>query len=142
MSIFQPTDEQRAALQEQMAATPSQGRVGVPLTSEQAVAYREAVQEELAGKDEMVAHVRKLRAAEQEAGLFGDLRRAINASRLDRNVIAQMIGTTRAELDRFRTAEAPLPPEALRRLVDVLGLQLMQPIPARREPVAAERTGQ
>jgi hypothetical protein len=142
MSKLQLTDEQQAALREQLAATPPERRVGVPLTPEQAAAYRQAVAEELAGKKEMTDYVRKLRAAEQEPGLFGDLRRAINASRLERTLIAAEIGTTPDELDKFRTADAPLPPEALKRLVDVLGLQLMQQIPARREPVTANPTAQ
>jgi ribosome-binding protein aMBF1 (putative translation factor) len=135
MSIFQPTDEQQRALDEQLAAKPSDRRVGVPLTPEQTAAYRQAVEEELGGKDEMVAHVRKLRAAEQEPGLFGDLRRAINASHLSREQIAQRIGTSSRELDEFRTGAAPLPPESLRQLANVLGLRLMQEIPAAREPL-------
>jgi len=136
MSIFQPTDEQQRALDDQLAAKPADRRVGVPLTPEQTAAYRQAVEEEQGGKDEMVAHVRRLRAAEQERGLFGDLRRAINASQLTREQIAQRIGTSPEELDDFRTGAAPLLPESLNQLADVLGLRLMQEIPAARESLS------
>ena len=138
MTTFELSDEQRAALDEQIAAKPPDRRVGVPLTPEQSAAYRQAAEEEQSAKAEMVAHVRKLRAAEQEPGLFGDLRRAINASPLSRDQIAQRIGSSPEELDHFRIGASQLLPESLRQLVDVLGLRLMQEIPAARDPLAAD----
>jgi len=140
MSSLQLTEEQRAAIEEQIASRPSDRRVGVPLTPDQKAAYRRAVEEERAGEEELIARAQMLRAAEQEPGLFGDLRRAINASRIPRDAIANQVGTSLDELDNFRTGTALLPPEVLNRLVSALGLRLMQEIPSRHEAVAVEQS--
>ncbi|MGD9854948.1 MAG: hypothetical protein AB7U20_08345 [Planctomycetaceae bacterium] len=66
----------------------------------------------------------------------------MNASRLPKDDIANRVGTTPDELERFRTGESLLPPEKWNRLVTVLGLRLMQVIPGRREPVSAAKTVQ
>jgi hypothetical protein len=120
------TPEQQLQLQEAKAA--GQQRVNVRLTAEQKQAYRAAVAEEHAGKGENIAHIRKIQAAAQQPGFFGDVRRAIAACRRPVDELAKQIGVDARLLSDFRAAEAELPPAVLDRLIESLGLRLMQEI--------------
>jgi DNA-binding Xre family transcriptional regulator len=103
-------------------------RVSLDFTPEQREQWQAAVQQELAGKDENLAHVRKVKAAAECAGFFGDLRRAMAASRQSTDELADEIGITPQLLSDFRAGEAELPAMALDRLIEALGLRLMREI--------------
>jgi hypothetical protein len=125
--MMQLTPEQQEQLRQAKAA--GQRRVTMQFTAEQKEYYRAAVQEELAGKEENIAHIRKLHAAAQQPGFFGDVRRAIASSRRATDELANEIGVTSRLLSDFRAGDAELPPAALNRLIEALNLRLMQEIP-------------
>lgn len=104
-------------------------RVDLSFTPEQRNAWRETVDQELAGKDENIAQNRKIKAAAEQAGFFGDLRRAILLSRRPLVELSEAIGVDVQVLSGFRAGEAELPAAALDRLVESLGLRLMHEIP-------------
>ena len=62
-------------------------------------------------------------------GFFGDVRRAMTFSRRPLRELASELGIDERVLADFRTADADLPAAALARLVEILGLRLMQEIP-------------
>jgi hypothetical protein len=121
------TSEQRDQLRQ--AKERGEHRVFVQFTPEQKRAWREAAEEELAGKDENIAHHRKIIAAAEPPGFFGDVRRAILLSGRPTGELATAIGVQLRILSDFRAGEAELPADALDRLVASLGLRLMQEIP-------------
>jgi hypothetical protein len=121
------TTEQREQLQQ--AKERGERREFVEFTPEQRKSWREAAEQELAGKDENLAHRRKIMAAADQPGFFGDIRRAIILSRRSRSELANSIGIDQRLLSDFRTGEAVLPEDTLGRLIDALGLRLMQEIP-------------
>ncbi|MEX1028004.1 MAG: hypothetical protein WD049_08365 [Candidatus Paceibacterota bacterium] len=82
----------------------------------------------MAGKEQNIAHLRKLQAAATKPGFFGDVRRAIALSRRPVETLAADIGIDVRLLSEFRAGDAELPSAALDRLLDVLGLRLMQEI--------------
>jgi len=104
-------------------------RVTLRFTPHQRADRQAAVAEELAGEEENIAHVRKVRAACEQPGFFGDVRRAIVLQRRPSAELAREIGVEPRLLSDFRAADAELPPAALERLLDSLGLRLMQEIP-------------
>ena len=104
-------------------------RATISFTAQQKDQWEAAVQEELACKEENIAHLRKIQAAAKQPGFFGDLRRAIAASSRSVGELAVGIGVEQRLLSDFRAGEAELPAAALERLVDTLGLRLMQEIP-------------
>jgi hypothetical protein len=104
-------------------------RMSIQFTPEQRNAYREAVEQEIAGKDENIAHFQKIAAAAERPGFFGDVRRAILQSRRPISDLATTIGVDWQILSEFRAGEAELPAAALDRLIESLGLRLMQEIP-------------
>jgi hypothetical protein len=67
--------------QVRQAKAASERRMHLRFTPEQGNEWRVAIEEELAGKEENIAHLRKIRAAAEQPGFFGDLRRAVLASR-------------------------------------------------------------
>jgi hypothetical protein len=97
-------------------------------TPEQRNEWRAAVEEELAAKDENLAHLRKVHAAAEQPGFFGDLRRAIVLSRRPLPELAQQIGVAPRVFSDFQAGEAELPSAALDRLIETLDLRLMQEI--------------
>ena len=125
--FFAWTPEQREQVRTAKAA--GDKRVTFCFTAQQKGQWEAAVQEELAGKEENIAHFRKVRAAAQQRGFFGDLRRAIILSRRPVDELAAEIGVDRQLLSDFRAGDAELPPAALDRLIEILGLRLMQVIP-------------
>ena len=116
--------------QEQVDQAKARGeqRVSLQFTPAQKASWREAVAQELAGKAENVAHFRKLRAAAEKPGFLGDVRRAIILSRRPVEELASAIGVDSTALSDFRSGDAELPLLAIERLVEALGLRLMQEI--------------
>ena len=106
-----------------------EARVMVEFTTEQRSDWRLAVEQELVGKEQNIAHFRKVKAAAEHAGFFGDIRRAILLSRRPIDELATTIGVAPQVLSDFRADETELPSVALDRLVAALGLRLMQEIP-------------
>ena len=140
MPTIEWTAEQLAEIERQKASNPASRRINVEFTPEQREAWRKAVEEEEANKEATIAHHRRIMAAAAEPGFLGDLRRAINAS--GRRVVAlpKEIGVDARLLDDFRAGEAELPAAAIARLVDALGLRLMQEIPPADNPPAIKNT--
>jgi hypothetical protein len=104
-------------------------RVTIQFTPEQEQEWRAAAAQEMAGKEENIAHIRKLQAAAAKPGFFGDVRRAIIHCRRASDELAAEIGVDPHLLSDFRAGEADLPSEALDSLIETLGLRLMQEIP-------------
>lgn len=102
------------------------------MSSAQKEQYRAAVAEELAAKEENIAHFHKIQIAAEQPGFFGDVRRAITQSQSPIQELAATIGVEPRLLSDFRANEAELPPVALDRLIEALGLRLMQEIPQSR----------
>lgn len=124
---MQLTPEQQDEVRKAIAA--GNNRVTIGFTAQQKDQWEAAVQEEFAGKDENIAHLRKMQAAVEQPGFFGDLRRAIAASRRSVEELSTEIGVGQRLLSDFRAGDAELPAVALERLVDTLGLRLMREIP-------------
>jgi len=103
--------------------------VALRFTPEQKAEWEAVVQQELAGKEENLDRLRKIKAAAEKAGFLGDLRRAIALSRRPVQELAAEIGVDWRLLSDFRSGEAELPSSALDRLNAALGLRLMQEIP-------------
>ena len=125
--MMQLTPEQQDQIRKAKAA--GDKRVTTAFTDEQKEQWEAAVQKELAGKEENLAHMRRIQAAAERPGFFGDLRRAIIASHLSVGELSAATGVDLRLLSDFRAGDAELPAAALERLVDTLGLRLMQEIP-------------
>jgi hypothetical protein len=121
------TPEQKE--QARQAKKRGERRVYIQLTPEQKKEYRQAVAQEMAGKEATIAHARKIKAAVEQPGFFGDIRRAVMLSRPSVPDLASEIGVDRRVLSDFLAGEADLPSVALDRLLETLGLRLMQEIP-------------
>ena len=89
-------------------------RVYMQLTPEQKKEYREAVALEMAGKEANIAHARRIKAAAEQPGFLGDVRRAILLSRPSIPDLATAIGVDRHEVYRiFKQAKRNcLPPHS------------------------------
>jgi DNA-binding MarR family transcriptional regulator len=123
---MQLTPEQQEQVRQAKAA--GERRVYLRFTPKQRTEWRAAVEEELAAKEENIAHVRKIHAAAEQPGFSGDLRRAVLASGRPVHELAQQIGVERRLFSDFQAGEAELPSAALDRLVAALDLRLMQEI--------------
>ena len=121
------TPEQQNQLEQAKAA--GEKHVRLCFTPEQREQWRAAVEEELAGKDENIVHIGKIRGAAEQPGFFGDVRRAIVLSRRPVDELATAIGVDVRLFSDFRAGEAELPAAALDRLIEILRLRLMQEIP-------------
>lgn len=124
---MQLTPDQQQQIQQAKAA--GSQRVTLRFFPQQKDEWRAIVRQELAGKDENVAHLRKIQAAAEQPGFFGDVRRAIALSRRPIDELASEIGVEPRLLSDFRAGDAEMPSAALDRLIEVLGLRLMQEIP-------------
>jgi len=116
-----------------LAKEAGETRATVEFTSEQKRQWEAEVATEQAGKDENIAHHRKIQAAAREPGLLGDVRRAITFSRRPIGELASELGIGERLLLDFRAADADLPSAILAKLVDILGLRLMHEIPSSAE---------
>ncbi len=132
------TPEQLQELEAAIAA--GKRRIVREFTPAQREAWRRAVEEEEANKEATIAHHRRIMAAAAEPGFLGDLRRAINASGHRVITLPKEIGVDGRLLDDFRAGEAELPADIIARLVDTLGLRLMQEIPPAANPPAIKNT--
>jgi hypothetical protein len=124
---MQLTPEQEELVRQARAR--GERRVFMQFTPEQRQAWRQAVEQEMAGKEENVAHFHKIKTAAEQPGFFGDVRRAILLSRPSVGKLAFDIGVEPRRLSDFQAGEAELPAAALDRLIETLGLRLMQEIP-------------
>lgn len=124
---MQLTPDQQQQIQQAKAA--GSQRVTLRFSPQQKDEWRAIVQQELAGKDENVTYLRKIQAAAEQPGFFGDVRRAIALSRRPIDELASEIGVEPHLLSDFRAGDAEMPSAALDRLIAVLGLRLMQEIP-------------
>jgi hypothetical protein len=124
---MQLTPDQQSELDRARAA--GEKRVRLAMTPEQRAQWKAAAEQELAGREENIDHVRKIRAAAEQDGFLGDLRRAIAQSRRPVHDLAAEIGIDARLLSDFRAGEAELPAAALDRLIAALGLRLMHEIP-------------
>ena len=120
------TPEQQRQVREAKAA--GQHHIDLRFTAEQKEEHRAVVAEELASKAENIAHIRKIQAAAEQPGFFGDVRRAIGLCRRPVDELSQQVGIDSRLLSDFRAGETQLPPSVLDRLIEVLGLRLMQEI--------------
>ncbi len=121
------TPEQQERIRQAKAA--GEKRVTLSFTPQQKAEWEAAVQQELAGKEANIAHFRKIKAAAEQLGFFGDVRRAIALSRRPVRELAHEIGVDSTLLSDFRAGDAELPSAAVDRLIETLGLRLMQEIP-------------
>ena len=124
---MQLTPRQQQQIRE--AKESGQRRTTLSLTAEQRKSWREAVQKELDGKGENLAHVRQVMIVAEEPGFFGDVRRAILLSRRPVAELAAVVGVEPQALSNFRAGAEELHSTALNRLIETLGLRLMQKIP-------------
>jgi hypothetical protein len=124
---MQLTPEQRTRLRQ--AKSVGEKRVVLDSTPQQKAEWEAAVQQELAGREENLDRLRKIKAAAEQEGFLGDLRRAIALSRRPVQELAAEVGVDWRLLSDFRSGDGELPSPALDRLVAVLGLRLMQEIP-------------
>jgi len=128
----QRTPEQQKQIDEAIQA--GERRVMTDFTPEQSAQWRAAADEEEASRPETIKSIRRMREAAQEPGVFGDLRRAISARllaehRQGRPPSTEPLSIDARRLEEFREGVAPLPADDLRRLIEILGLQLVQAIP-------------
>lgn len=63
--------------QVEQAKARGERRAFVSFTPEQRKEWRTMVELEMAGKEENIVHARKIKTAAEQAGFFGDVRRAI-----------------------------------------------------------------
>jgi hypothetical protein len=120
---MQLTPEQQQVVDKAKAA--GEKRVMLKFTSEQKMEWQHALQQELDGREETIAHVQKIKAAAEQPGFFGDVRRAIALSGRRIDELANASGIDVRLLSDFRAGEADLPSAALDRLLDFLGLRVM-----------------
>jgi phosphoglycolate phosphatase-like HAD superfamily hydrolase len=121
------TPEQRNIIRQ--AELRGERRVQVEFTPEQQADYERSVEVELAAKDENIAHFRKTLSAMEQPGFFGDIRRAVQHSRKPINELAAQIGVEPHFLSDFLAGDVELAAPNLDRLIETLGLRLMQEIP-------------
>ena len=117
------TPEQQQIVDKARAA--GEKRVTLRFTPEQKVEWQEALQQELDGRGETIAHIQKIKAVAEQPGFFGDVRRAIALSRRRIDELANVSGIDVRLLSDFRAGEADLPSAALDRLLDFLRLRVM-----------------
>lgn len=124
---MQLTPEQQE--QARQARARGERRVTVSFTVDQKRAWRRTVEQKLTGKEENIAHIRKIIAAAEQPGFFGDVRRAIAQSERSPSELCAAVGIDPLTLSDFRAGDADLPAAALEHLIEALGLRLMQEIP-------------
>ena len=120
------TPEQQTQVDQAKAA--GERRVTLRFTSRQRRDWLVAVQQEWSSKEDNLAHFRKIKAAAEQRGFCGDIRKAIALAGRSADELASEIGVEPQLLSDFRAGDAELPAAALDRLLDALGLRLMQEI--------------
>ena len=127
MTKMSLTPEQQQQVREAKAR--GERRASPNFTADQQKAWQQSVEEELAGKVENIATFHKVLAAAEQPGFFGDLRRAILLSRRSPTELCAAIGVDPRAFSDFRAGDAELPAISLDRLIETLGLRLVQEIP-------------
>jgi len=98
---------------------------GRPLTDEEAAELQCQVDQAEAERPDMIDRDRRRRAALQEPGVAGQLRRAIAAAGIRSPELAQRAGIPLAALSDFLAGDAPLDTDTAARLADVLRYELV-----------------
>lgn len=129
---MQLTPEQREQVESAKAA--GEHRVVLEFTPEQRADWEAARDAALAEKDEVIASLHRMQAAETEETFSGRLRRAITASRRNPEALANEIGIDPQTFANFRCGDTTLPSDVIDRLIAALGLRLMQEIPTSQLP--------
>ncbi|MCU0958981.1 MAG: hypothetical protein MUF48_02650 [Pirellulaceae bacterium] len=124
--MMELTPEQEEQVRRARAA--GSRRVTLQFTPEQRERWQSAAQQELSDREENVAYFRKVTAAAERPGFFGDLRRAMASSGRPMDQLAAEIGVDSQHLSDFRAGDADLPAAALDRLIHALSLRLMREI--------------
>jgi DNA-binding MarR family transcriptional regulator len=124
---MQFTPEQKGLVEQAKAR--GEQRINLEFTPEQRAEWQKAVEEEWAAKDENIAHYHKVMKAAEQPGFFGDIRRAVQHSQRPIAELASKIGVEPLFLSDFLAADVELSASVLDRLIEVLGLRLMQEIP-------------
>ena len=125
--MMELTPEQRSEIR--TAKSTGHRRTTIRFTAQQKAEWEAVVQEELVGKEENIARYQKIKAASEQPGFFGDLRRAVALSRMPMDELSAEIGVDQGLLSDFRAGDAELPGGALDRVIQTLGLRLMHEIP-------------
>jgi hypothetical protein len=120
---MQLTPEQQEVVDKAKAV--GEKRATLRFTSGQKLEWEEALQRELEGQDETIAHIQKIKAAARQPGFFGDVRRAIALSGRRVDELSKSVDIDQKLLSDFRAGDADLPAAALDRLLDFLGLRVM-----------------
>jgi hypothetical protein len=123
---MQLTSEQQAQLAE--AKSRDERRATLSFSPSQKAEWEATVQQELAGKEQNLERMRKIKAAAEQPGFMGDLRRAIALAHRPVEELAAEIGVDLQLLSDFRSGDAELPSPVLDGLIAALGLRLMQEI--------------
>ena len=121
------TPEQQQQIQQAKAI--GESHVNLDFTDQQKANWQRAAREEQDERYATIGQMEKIHEAARQAGFFGNLRRAISSSRRPVSELSATIGVEPSVLSEFRAAEAELPAKALEKLIDELGLRLMQEIP-------------
>lgn len=103
-------------------------RVTLEFTPEQREQWQTAAQQEVSEREANLAYFRKVKAAAERPGFFGDLRRAMASSGRSMDQLAAEVGVAPQHLSEFRAGDAELPAAALDGLIQALGLRLMREI--------------
>jgi hypothetical protein len=123
---MQLTPQQRADVDRQKSQAPGARHVFFKATPQQAAELDVKAEEIEADRAGIEAHYRKLVSASAEPGFSGWLRRRI---RQDGRPIRKIAETAHIDLDdltAFRVGDATLPTDAVDRLVETLGLTLVE----------------
>jgi hypothetical protein len=105
-------------------------RIIHPTTPEEAARIDALAALAEAERPEIIARYHRRRAAEQEPGLRGDLRRAITASLISPDELASAAGVGVGQFMAFQEGQDDLPLSAFERLTERLGLVVQLSSPA------------
>jgi ribosome-binding protein aMBF1 (putative translation factor) len=120
------TPEQQSQVDQAKAA--GDRRVTLRFTPRQRRDWQAAVQQEWSVKEDTLTQFRKIKAAAEQRGFCGDVRKAMALDGRSSEDLACEIGVEPQLLSDFRAGEAELPATVLDRLLEALGLRLMQEI--------------
>jgi hypothetical protein len=116
------TSEQLAEVERQRKADADARRFRGSLTDEQEIEYERLIQQEEAGREQVVRDSQPLRDALRETGFSGALRRAIVASGRSPVQLERETGCDAHAIHLFLRGEEPLPTDVVDVLIRTLGL--------------------
>jgi ribosome-binding protein aMBF1 (putative translation factor) len=120
--MMQLTPEQRSEMERQRRDHPGRRRFTLAFTPAQLAEYRAAVAEEMQHRSANIARAGSTRDALREATFSGWLRRAIAASGVNQERIAEQLGIDASLINRFLAGEAAIDSTVIDGLVNLLGL--------------------